>query len=352
MNVDPSSLIFVVIVGIWAVYLLQHWVRRREQLATSRSIDRFSEAMRVLERRAPIPVALPTSQNRPYVVAPAQPSLAAQVSQPSQASNTERRPEVDMKQALTPRNDRPAAAGGQAGRPHVVETLGRTGGGRTDRRTHRVRGLILLALLVGTPACWAAHIWGTLLLSPTLIVSVLLVLDLLFVRSVVRRAAAHRRAAQRRTTAHGSPGRAASRPRPAQARAVRARSAQTFPAAPAAATAAARSSTLSSTASSTASSSSRSATALAERPATQATSTVHSQDAITEVIVLEGGWEPVAVPPPTYTMKAKAERAPEASAVLEPESDSAPAREPVQSAIAIDELDLDAVLDRRRAAGE
>jgi hypothetical protein len=82
---------------------------------------------------------------------------------------------------------------------------------------------------------------------------------------------------------------------------------------------------------------------------------VHSQEAITEVIVLEGGWEPVAVPPPTYTMKPKADRSAEAAALLEADSDSAPScepAEPVQPAIALDELDLDLVLERRRAAGE
>ena len=50
----PSSLIFVVIILIWAAYLLQHWIRRREALATARSVDRFSEAMRVLDRRGVI----------------------------------------------------------------------------------------------------------------------------------------------------------------------------------------------------------------------------------------------------------------------------------------------------------
>jgi len=51
--VQPSGLIFLVIIAIWATYLLQHWVRRREHLATARSVDRFSDAMRVLERRIP-----------------------------------------------------------------------------------------------------------------------------------------------------------------------------------------------------------------------------------------------------------------------------------------------------------
>jgi hypothetical protein len=79
---------------------------------------------------------------------------------------------------------------------------------------------------------------------------------------------------------------------------------------------------------------------------------VHSQDAVTEVIVREGSWEPVAVPPPTYTMKAKADRpaGPPVGALV-PDSDSAPVREPIQPAVAIDDLDLDSVLDRRRAAG-
>jgi hypothetical protein len=330
--VDPSSLIFVVIVGIWAVYLLQHWVRRREQLATSRSIDRFSEAMRVLERRAPIPVALPTSQNRPYVVAP--------VSARSLGSGqVEGSPEVAMKQAPIPRNDRPAAAGGLAVRPASAKARPLAANPQPRaaraprRRTHRVRALILLTLLVATPACWAAHTWGTLLLWPTLTVTALLVLDLLFVRSVARRAAARRRMTVRR--AHPQRMAAGQQPKtfPASgARPVR-------PAKPAAASASAMSYT--------------STTAVAERSEVAVVAaSVHSQDAITEVIVLEGAWEPVAVPPPTYTMKPKADRPAGAQVTLEADSDSAPAREPIQPAVVIDELDLDTVLERRRAAGE
>ena len=50
-HVPVSSLIFVVIVAIWAAYLVQHWARRREDAAATRSVDGFSEAMRVLEKR-------------------------------------------------------------------------------------------------------------------------------------------------------------------------------------------------------------------------------------------------------------------------------------------------------------
>ena len=46
----------MVIIGVWAAYFIQYWVRRREHLATAQSVDQFSESMRVLERRNPKPV--------------------------------------------------------------------------------------------------------------------------------------------------------------------------------------------------------------------------------------------------------------------------------------------------------
>ncbi|WP_156971495.1 hypothetical protein [Knoellia sinensis] len=69
---QPSSLIFLVIIGIWAAYFVQYWVRRREHLATIRSVDAFSETMRVLERRAPLPSVEGSGQSpRTYAVSPA-----------------------------------------------------------------------------------------------------------------------------------------------------------------------------------------------------------------------------------------------------------------------------------------
>ncbi|WP_106298636.1 hypothetical protein [Knoellia remsis] len=69
---DPSSLIFLVIIGIWAAYFVQYWVRRREHLATIRSVDAFSETMRVLERRAPLPSVHDGGRApRTYAVSPA-----------------------------------------------------------------------------------------------------------------------------------------------------------------------------------------------------------------------------------------------------------------------------------------
>lgn len=48
---QPSSLVFLVIIGMWAVFLAQYWVRRRDHIATARSVDALSETMRVLQRR-------------------------------------------------------------------------------------------------------------------------------------------------------------------------------------------------------------------------------------------------------------------------------------------------------------
>ncbi|HEY0890482.1 MAG TPA: hypothetical protein VGE38_12810 [Nocardioides sp.] len=51
---DPSALIFVALAVAWAAYLVPMAVRRHEDAATSRSVDRFSHTLRVLARREPV----------------------------------------------------------------------------------------------------------------------------------------------------------------------------------------------------------------------------------------------------------------------------------------------------------
>ena len=127
---QPSSLIFLVLIAIWAAYLLQHWVRRREHLATARSVDRFSDAMRVLERRSALPeFDLSAPRPRSYAISPARPS----------------RPEVVVKRAHSVRPDAPtapaAAVSDAAVRPtRVFHFL-------AGVSARRVRGLSLLASL-------------------------------------------------------------------------------------------------------------------------------------------------------------------------------------------------------------
>jgi len=49
---DPlSGLIYAVLVAVWAAVLVPMWLRRHDAITESRSVDRFSTAMRVLARR-------------------------------------------------------------------------------------------------------------------------------------------------------------------------------------------------------------------------------------------------------------------------------------------------------------
>ncbi len=90
---QPSSLVFLVIIAVWAAYFVQYWVRRREHLATARSVDQFSESMRVLERRSRLPAAnLSTPQPRSYAVTPARvarPQILVKRAEPASAAAPE-----------------------------------------------------------------------------------------------------------------------------------------------------------------------------------------------------------------------------------------------------------------------
>lgn len=99
--VDPSSLIFVVIVAGWAAYLVPAWVRRREQLAAGRTQDRHSSGSRVLEPRRPSAHGEGGASTSPILLRPAtgDPDLAPDPSedvvhlhlQPSAAARAARR---------------------------------------------------------------------------------------------------------------------------------------------------------------------------------------------------------------------------------------------------------------------
>ncbi|MDN5718457.1 MAG: hypothetical protein L0G89_14615 [Janibacter sp.] len=122
---QPSSLIFVLVVAIWAVYLLQYWIKRRDHLSTVRSVDRFSAAMRVLDdHRLRREIAEPTP--RSYSVAPARAA----------------RPEVTVKHA------------GASPRARMVEPV--VGASR------QVRGLTLLTMLVLLPVVVLVAAFGPL----------------------------------------------------------------------------------------------------------------------------------------------------------------------------------------------
>lgn len=296
-----SSLIFVVIVAVWAVYLVQHWVRRREHLATARSVDRFSEAMRVLERRRALP--------RPDVADPAPAAYTVSPLRPA-------RPEVTVKRGATssaasaarPAASRPSVAGPTAGATPVAPAPGV----RRARRAAQVRAVVLLAasavmvtlvaLGVSPVLHWGWSFAGVGVLGATLL--------------LVRRSAISQQARRRVTTARTAPRAASAAPRQ-QADAPQADVAEltTTPQAqdsPLAAQARAAAGTM------------------PARPARRVVDLEPARPSLFDIDEVEAGlapaaepevavadealvappgsWSPTPVPPPTYTLKAKAYR--------------------------------------------
>lgn len=162
MFVQPSSLVFLVLIAIWAAYLLQYWIRRREHLATARSVDRFSDAMHVLERRAQLPeFDLSVPRPRSYAVSPARPS----------------RPEVVVKHAQSPTPNvtpRPATAVRSTRVFHVLAGVS----------ARRVRGLSLLASLSLTVVASALAAFSALPWWSVLVAVAVLVADFVWLRHV------------------------------------------------------------------------------------------------------------------------------------------------------------------------
>jgi hypothetical protein len=145
-SVPAGSLIFVIIVAIWAAYLLQHWVRRQENSAAARSVDRFSKAMRVLERP-------------PAVLEPEPTASHSHIGSPVRVI----RPAVDVKRA-TPAGDSrrsPLVARSSTEAvldPHEVEPMQHQTysthprpAPRVPLRQRRLRAALLLAALVWVP---------------------------------------------------------------------------------------------------------------------------------------------------------------------------------------------------------
>jgi hypothetical protein len=81
--VDLSGIIFVVLALAWAVYLIPKALKHHDEVARTRSVDRFSNAKRVLARREPVDrrnarlvVTPPRSTQR--VMVPSRPAPQAQ----------------------------------------------------------------------------------------------------------------------------------------------------------------------------------------------------------------------------------------------------------------------------------
>ena len=296
---QPSSLIFLVIIAIWAAYLLQHWVRRREHLATARSVDRFSEAMRVLERRAPLSEGAAVPAPRSYDVSPARPA------RPEAAA---RQPQVPHQEPVRPLAA-PAAPATVLHRRHIAGVPAR-----------RLRGLSFLGSLVLLLASLLLAGLGVLSWWTGLVALGLVLADLAWLRRAAELERVARRASLAGRGRGAAPAPRASRPAPAARTEPRA-AAPTAPATQAAVAAPAAGE----------------AAAAVEAPA--------DGDEADRPAVDPDAWQPVPVPRPTYTMKARA-----AQPVAQPAPIPAPAMASSFGAVVADG-ELDGLLDRRQAAG-
>lgn len=203
---SPSSLIFLVLLGVWAAYFVQYWVRRRDHVATARSVEQFSAAMRVLEKRDTLPrTDLSEPAPRSYAVHPARAArpqvivkraVAADPPAPGRVTERIEAGRVDVTPAA------PAAAPTAPAAPATATSTSRRAPAAAPRPqvrpSRRVRGLLFLVAVLELVAI--VPLVALSLLAPWALVPAVLALvaSLAFVRSGARTEAALLRAHRRR----------------------------------------------------------------------------------------------------------------------------------------------------------
>lgn len=219
-TVAPNGLIFLVVVAIWAAYLVQYWIRRRDHLATARSMDRFSESMRVLARRSALPQSsLETPAARSYAVSPTR-SMRPQI--------LVKRADVTTSHSLLTNQ---VAGSADSAHPGSAPQRATSGGAAHDAApvrpatasvgiSRRVRGLVLVALVPVLLVLTVLAALGALLWWAPLVALVALGCAFGWVRAGARprRAARTRRlrkVSARPRTARPGPARAATATQPA-----------------------------------------------------------------------------------------------------------------------------------------
>ena len=242
---DPSSLVFLAIIGVWAAYLVPTWLRRRVHFAQARARDRFSASARVLHRR---------SASRVAAGSVVRPSTTAVLTSPSAVSAD------DVVDEVLPKHGARASRVGEADRARARAAqreahIAHATSVERARLAAARRARVMVSLLLFSAGAWAVSLSTA---SPIWVSAPPSVM--LLVHVVAARVAAVR---SRRTLA-------VSRARLAEAR----RRAETTVAAPA--------------------------------PVVEpAAAEVAAEPVVEEpaAAVGDGTWVPVPVPPPTYTLK-------------------------------------------------
>jgi hypothetical protein len=118
--VDLSGLIFVALAVAWAAYLIPKALRHHDDVVRGRSVDRFSQSMRVLARREPV-----SARRARLVVTPGRDGESVVTTKPSAAVLTSEA-------------------------QHVVQRLATS---QATRRRRRVLSVLLLALVAVVTVC-------------------------------------------------------------------------------------------------------------------------------------------------------------------------------------------------------
>lgn len=282
---NPSSLIFVALVVVWAGWLLQHQIRRRQVLLTARTVETFSDAMRVLERREQVrepSLAIYRTSLRAGTVTSGVSPEPALLDQPEFSQNEPN--EVDMTTGSTA--------------DKLQSVLRKVPTVQASRRARGIAFLAAVALFPITLVAVVAGVVGPLALLGSLMLLAAVVLWLrsaaLAQRGPVRQAPAR---SQARRTARPSP---AGAPRQASTELVL--SGAVVPrkqvAEPQAGLFVAQDAPFDA----------QPAPVLEQEQAPQvlAESFQDESTSAAPVAIADGTWSPVQVPKPTYTMKAKA----------------------------------------------
>ena len=138
---DLSSLIFVALFVAWAVYLVPKALRHHEEDASSRSVEGFSQRMRVLARREAVSAteAELIAAGRPVREAEARASAA----EPDAHTDAHTDAQTEARPDAEPAAPTPAPRATRPARPHD-----RPAARRAAARRRRVFNLLLLAIVV------------------------------------------------------------------------------------------------------------------------------------------------------------------------------------------------------------
>jgi hypothetical protein len=137
--VELSGLIFVALAIAWAAYLIPKALRHHDDVVRGRSVDRFSQSMRVLARREPV-----SARMARLVVPSARPAGADVVVEPS----------------------------GVAASPDEQYAARRLASSKATKRRRRVLSVLLLGLVAVVAACATGRLsWSSAAIPAALLVA-------------------------------------------------------------------------------------------------------------------------------------------------------------------------------------